>query len=1316
MASGPRTAERLCDSGTDEQTVALRKKRLRRVSFAEVEITSVHVFERDDYGETPPTDDGSTKNQTPEPENEVLGFFKELADGNDDLGESSFYGGDGEEEDVEDASARKSFLQPTESPGSSIFGSATSNDVDNFFGPVSSDFIRPRRLSDSGDSTDNNHEITMDSTAFSMHFRSLVRSESGDLSTPTKVGFGFGEKTLTSLASPSNPGSLMKLTMAKKLPVLTNTVDKSGGGGDTNAMSLVGDDAPSYDYGRLSPDLEAILGKGSKDFQCGSVTGYNSPNFSKRNETLLQPENGKGEFDQNDCGDKVLDRVGALDVSAERVILGDGASAAIRGEQNNGSHSPSRNELLLADISIRQPIQSPNHLTEVNTPDQLNQLQGGKCYTGAVSRLSTYADLPDPSPNKTSNDLKLSSSMKLECIKTCQGGTQKDEPSGDRRSNRYAERTDEDRLESLSAGLVPSLSVKQQNMFNHNAKSVSTLSLFTPSPKQPGAILANECIKSAEIFASVHKTSSRLKDSIEESKFLLSRINSSIPSVSVSPLNGDRKNVANAWTGVPVANLDKHFSIADTIGIREQDAGSMQNVPSGSFRSIVSSEKMENASSRVGSTDSILYMTPSRVLKENPAQTMPKPSEFSSPKIKVRHGSDATSITVHERVSPPPTNSAQKYLPYSEKSGSLPSHLKQQRVQLTNLAAVELVQDADLRGDAASDAQTSGITDKLESWFTERRESFSSPLLINRLDEGGYINEPSRIKSPCKEALTESQTLEEENMISSPHAEAVGGKNSKRQIGMQNSNSPDPAQEVQNGSARKRKVEVVQEDSPMSSRIKLDRIVSPYCNSGELVSNKGNTAFQISCSPVIASDVGGSYMCEKRNVEELKGATDKTSMVRSSPDTHVTNLTNPEAGVSFSNGCNGVEMIGGDTTMKHWRDISLELSTLMKDLLSPSVDALNIKSIDMLQDILDYLQKVKMRKMFLSQIQQKNCDQASKKVLERTAEMRNLICKLVFERARVQLMAVKRQKFLKKRQMLSIAVQESQMLKSAEVLCLPLPSIHSKDKVSSEKLVGLRLGFEALEGKLNTLTQHFRTEYKIGTEATCPMMIGMVNDQLKKRICYRHIYEGIQLYKVQDLENKNGILSIVLNYLDLFSQRLTITAARTPSLLLSTKLNEAKIRKKFPNMDACAAFAYVLNAEATTKYVGSRSLAQETRMASSILHNILDVVKEMQKAMIESINLVGATFSSASVERLDLQLSFVNVNSYAKVNLMLDMTCLKHGVYPSDIIPHRIQVSGTKKTDIESLSAQAKAAVDNLRVGYFRILGLCRCISQVMSQ
>ncbi|CAI0459432.1 unnamed protein product [Linum tenue] len=372
--------------------------------------------------------------------------------------------------------------------------------------------------------------------------------------------------------------------------------------------------------------------------------------------------------------------------------------------------------------------------------------------------------------------------------------------------------------------------------------------------------------------------------------------------------------------------------------------------------------------------------------------------------------------------------------------------------------------------------------------------------------------------------------------------------------------------------------------------------------------------------------------------------------------------------------------------------------------------SVDLSLIDMLQDILDHQQNVKIRQMFLSQIQQKICDRASKKMPDRTAEMRNLICKLVFERARVQ----------KRKQMLSIAVQESQMLKSSEVLCLPVPSLHIKDKVPSEKLVALRHEFEALEGKLNTSTQHFRSEYKIGTEASCSLMIGMVNDQLKKRISCRHIYKGIQVCSsgvdlgcypeksVQDLANKNGAVSIVLNYLDLLSQRLTITGARTPSLLVSTELNEANIMKKFTNMDACAAFAYVLNAEATMKYVGSRSLAQETRMACSLLHNLLDVVQELQKARIESINFVDATFASVSGNSPLFYSFFLAL--YCHVSICFG-NC---GVYPSDIIPHSIQVSRTKKSNSEALSAQAKAAVDNLRAGCFRILGLCRCISQAM--
>lgn len=139
---------------------------------------------------------------------------------------------------------------------------------DNFFGPVSANFIRPGRLSDSAASDD----ITMDSTAFSMHFRSLARSDSGaggDINTPTST---LAHRLLASEdnTTPSQPDSstgLMVLTKAKNLPI--NKV--RSGGKDSNDMSIVGENPRSYDYGRLSPRLDALLAEGSKDLNAVTV-------------------------------------------------------------------------------------------------------------------------------------------------------------------------------------------------------------------------------------------------------------------------------------------------------------------------------------------------------------------------------------------------------------------------------------------------------------------------------------------------------------------------------------------------------------------------------------------------------------------------------------------------------------------------------------------------------------------------------------------------------------------------------------------------------------------------------------------------------------------------------------------------------------------------------------------------------------------------------------------------------------------------------------------------------------------------------------
>uniref|UniRef100_A0A2P2K5J7 Uncharacterized protein n=1 Tax=Rhizophora mucronata TaxID=61149 RepID=A0A2P2K5J7_RHIMU len=70
--------------------------------------------------------------------------------------------------------------------------------------------------------------------------------------------------------------------------------------------------------------------------------------------------------------------------------------------------------------------------------------------------------------------------------------------------------------------------------------------------------------------------------------------------------------------------------------------------------------------------------------------------------------------------------------------------------------------------------------------------------------------------------------------------------------------------------------------------------------------------------------------------------------------------------------------------------------------------------------------------------------------------------------------------------------------------------------------------------------------------------------------------------------------------------------------------------KHFPNVDAFTAFTYVLKAETSKNYLGSRILAQETQITSSLLHNLLDVVEEVLLARVEIKNLVDATFHSSS--------------------------------------------------------------------------------------
>ncbi|KAK4397759.1 hypothetical protein Sango_1251400 [Sesamum angolense] len=158
---------------------------------------------------------------------------------------------------------------------------------DNFFGPVSANFIRPGRLSDSA-ASDDNHDVTMDSTAFSMHYRSLALSESGvDLKTPTAGQLFFEEKTPTN----ANIGSSMVFTLGKKpIPKSSMPVTEVNDSHNSNDMSLVGENPNKYNYDKLSPGLDALLAESSKNLLSVSVSDDVTTSASpKRKESEVLP-------------------------------------------------------------------------------------------------------------------------------------------------------------------------------------------------------------------------------------------------------------------------------------------------------------------------------------------------------------------------------------------------------------------------------------------------------------------------------------------------------------------------------------------------------------------------------------------------------------------------------------------------------------------------------------------------------------------------------------------------------------------------------------------------------------------------------------------------------------------------------------------------------------------------------------------------------------------------------------------------------------------------------------------------------------------
>ncbi|WCJ37347.1 hypothetical protein M5689_018494 [Euphorbia peplus] len=1372
MASNPRqSGEDPCNTETDDETMALRKKRSRRVSFADREITSVHIFKRDEEYVSP-SDLNPPSNSLSDAHKEVLGFFRDLADTDDSKETSPNVDQDDDEED-----ARRPFFRPFESPspGSSIFGSATSNDEDNFFGPVSTSFIRPGKQSGSA-ASDDNHDVTMDSTMFSMHYRSLARSDSG--------GNPYQDQTPSQVTTPSDSGTIsMVLTKGTKAVPHLSFSERSSGGRDSNDMSLVGDIPRNYDYGKLSPNLEALLAISSKDLQDVSVSDSPKKNASTSSGICVYDENMGDDIDQRDHKDMETENGDKL---------GEGVSAVcMEMDELNGNSLNTlvgRDEDFTANTVVDQQMQTPNQLEKVRLSSGLDfslcfkfhivyhvvhvgnksgifvllniygpamsweikflayvfqylfQLQVNKNFRQESNEVNTL-NVEFPSGGHQSNNgevPQLDSLVQHDSVENPNGSS-------------HLKRRDNCRIDHQKSPV----SAKQQEIYLDTAISSAQLSYVTPSPKQPNSFLGKGNTKSVEKFFSVNKNipkfqifepsplASALKERMESSKLRLSKMLLSTTLPSDAAVEESCKSLGGKNGDAVAANLEKRLFCIDA------NDRNHEGTDHGDSASVLKQKEY----------DSLRKDDQSKCLTEDGVSVVSMSTHVSveGAHENCNNKNEAKAIILPDEFVSPTAKTLEK-MSCSTKQQCTPLH----DLQSDEIVSMSLRKDKSSAGKVVSNSNSTVITDVLREPFADdRAQSSSSLTVINDFVDFNKVgnfhatqNYPAVLKhapeplpiyrspsnernaqkvlsgSPDRNMLVATGLVHSEKEVpgelyeasppaSTRHSNRRTKNVTERHLRKKTSKSPikelthSPSRKNQHGVSDSEHVQSLAEKVVVS----LNSNVNCHVDSGNHLNG------------IPAQNIENSSERKRRFEESVAENADKHRRLKRNPEIHTSDDANLESMLQYTIGSDNTgQNTRSDQMMKHWSDI---LQKFLKDtdlLLSPLTEKLNIKSLSRLQDIVSHLQKVKFFEMLHHKIQ-KISNQSSETRANRVTETKMLLYKLAYEKARLQLLSVEREKLLNKSQQLSSAVQKSQMLKlnrpglllsgnkDSAVSSLRCTSdIGSKTELSRVKLAAKKHEFEALGSKIKNLTKSLNSYLKLKGEPSFSEIMEQCNVHLKKKASCKIIRDDLKLWEIDESGSKNLKRSIALNYRGLLCQRYVINDGPAPSVSVSNNLDDISITKNFPNMDACTAFAWALIARSEKKLVGSKGFSQERQITCSVLHNLLDVIGEVQLASLQIRNLVQTRFSSSSVERLQLQLCFFDFNNGWKVMVALDMTCLKRGVYPSEVVPSQIEASfaGTSIPVQKALLDRITAAVNGLGAGYSRIIRLCRCISQAV--
>uniref|UniRef100_A0A803LSN4 Uncharacterized protein n=1 Tax=Chenopodium quinoa TaxID=63459 RepID=A0A803LSN4_CHEQI len=1281
--------EKCSNTKTGEETIALEKRRSRsrRVSFAET--TAIHLFIRDEECDTPPDVEGSN--------NGLL--------------------------------HRK----------------------DNFFGPVSADFIKPGRLSDSA-ASDENHDLTMDSTAFSMHFRSLARSDSGgEFKTPTAVRLPFGERTSGQMSSTTSGGDLMVLSDSQKRVSDSQLADKVNGSGNSDDMSIVEEYQRIYDYGKLPQELDVLLTEDGKDM--GAVPLTSQVECSNSNKSVTA--DARSGLHQDGRGKDV----GTVPLTSQ--VECSNSKKSCTADAKSGSHQNGcevldldNNEKVAHHISDGEKASDGANSAVLVNIDNGNDgiLHGILAETSHNTSINMDDDLFPAhfSDDQSKTPFLLTNVMPIDKDDEARKGAV--EANGNL-SPPTRSRSILNHEQSI-AGSVSSLLAKRRQIFRVSPNDKSNFILSEKNIRDKGS----KHVLSASSF---EKGASRLQRLEAFPFFSASKAEgnpSRLPSESVhSSLTRNKvlKCGSNdVLVAVPVACLDKRFSIV------AEDSGDLQSMCNTGMYNVRTTLRNAECASYTEAKDAELSslhaascthdkstkstsfsVSPLALSKEKSVEpfvstysctnetVVSTRSDFSMPEITFND------LKSHEETGMPnhfvfsPVTSVERKVSASPLyQGCLSKNLNQQAELSLSLDQNILLEADDLVSRSENHNSLLAERKKEAKRSSSKIKHFEIASQEMQNDESMCSNKASE----SKKLVIRSANLDTETIS----ARALPEETMKSVIGSAPSSDNNlielPIQVYENLKEEQSCSLFQKKPWLVDNAIVGVTVLTPRSYQRASEHDENDQPLQKS-SDIFGSD--NSSTLKRKLFDEAENDNDEITSLQRKPKLCKDQKHNEEDSKEF-------QSIGGDITARDWVDISI------------------------LNDILVHLEKMRSYELLHRDIcSQKAFDSASFLQIKRLVDTKLLLYKSLYQKAKLQLMHLEQKRLSDRVCQLNSRVEETKMLiSSCQDSCISVrrdvepvscPIDLSKKSLVAAEIPLLRKDLEVSERKIRNLNKSYHAYIKAVKDQTCIETTVHVKNILNKRVECKSLQSEFQLCQVGNVKAMDKMPNILFDYGGIMSQRFIVKSISTYGLFISNVLNNVKISKMFHGMDASTAFSFVLCCESNLAYSGTKTIAQETQKSSSLLHNLLDVVEEVELAMVELRNLTNTRFSQPSgilsgvIEglalmsevgvrklnddkklicckinatalacldgKLDLQLCFTDFNNGARVALSIDITCLNRGIYPAQVVPYEVQGKAARRhRSFQLLLDNISSAVRGVRCGHMRIISLCRCVSRTI--